>query len=144
SAIRQVSDLYNNKALDTSYLYREYRSWILQKDRSHALQCLRAILRINPSDENARDEAQRLQELQMKEALHDIEVAMSAGDGKRVLALMAELEPFPDVGRERRQVWTQALAKSKEWERSQALIRIEELREEMLRRAEGGYQARLL
>jgi hypothetical protein len=144
SAIRHVSELYHNKTLDTSYLYREYRSWILQKDRPQALQCLRAILRMNPSDQNARDEAQRLQELQMKEVLHEIEVAMATGDGKRILALMAEVESFPDVIPERSVVWSQALALRKELEKSQAHIRVEELKEEIIRLADAGHYERLL
>lgn len=144
SAIRQVQGLYSNEHVDTAYLYREYRSSILQKNFPAALRCLRAILRINPADSNARDELQRLQEKQQGVVWKELEQALKEENEDQVLALLDEIESSSYSVSEENPVWQQARSLRRQVEQQRNARSCQELERGIQELADAGAWETLL
>lgn len=144
SAIRQVQGLYSNEHVDTAYLYREYRSAILQKNYPSAMRCLRTILRINPSDSNARDEQQRLQENQQGVVWKELGQALKEKDDERVLALLDEIESSSYSVSEDNPLWQEAKSLRRQVEQQRSIQSCQELERSIQELADAGAWETLL
>src|SRR5689334_14141702 len=62
--VRRLNELYA-KGIDKDHaLYRDYRRAVMMNDDAQALGILRSIVRLNPEDQNARHEFERLEHKQ--------------------------------------------------------------------------------
>jgi hypothetical protein len=72
-AVRRLNEIYA-KGIDKDHaLYRDYRRAVMLNDDAHALGILRSIVRLNPEDQNARHEFERLEHKQRADKARELE-----------------------------------------------------------------------
>ncbi|MCA1964398.1 MAG: hypothetical protein LDL31_10675, partial [Prosthecobacter sp.] len=72
-------------------LYKDFRAAILSRDNDKALRIVRTILKLNPKDENARSELQRLENRQWQELLEELRAALKTDDEERIASLAEKI-----------------------------------------------------
>jgi len=102
----QVLDrLYAQGVTANHPLYKDFRSAVLLRDDAKALRIMRTILKLNPADENARSELQRLENKHFQDKLEQLRAALKTDDEERIAKLAEEiahaapeekLRPLPD------------------------------------------------
>lgn len=127
STLQRLQDLCRSGNLDAAYFYRDYRSAMLQKDKVAALQALRLIVRIQPADQNAKEELQRIQQRYVQSRLKDLNEAMQRDQAAEVLAIMDELQGLISGDIEQHDTWKKALGIREELRGRKRLLRCEEL-----------------
>lgn len=94
-AVRRLNDAYA-KGIDADHaLYRDYRRAVMLNDDVAALGILRSIARLNPNDQNAKGELDRLEKKQWKEKARQLETlarANNSGEAKQIAQLVDDLE----------------------------------------------------
>lgn len=73
-------------------LYKDLRSAVLSRDDGKAMRTVRLILRLNPNDENAKAEKQRLENKLFQETLDQLRDALKGDDEERISRLTEELQ----------------------------------------------------
>lgn len=100
-AIAPKLDAKTVQALDRVYaqgitanhpLYKDFRAAVLSRENDKALRIVRTILKLNPSDENARSELQRLENKHCQELLHDLRSALKTDDEERIATLVEKIK----------------------------------------------------
>ncbi|WP_395739192.1 hypothetical protein [Prosthecobacter sp.] len=87
---RQIQDLENlyAKGISANHpLYKDFRSAVLSRDDEKSLRIVRTILKLNPQDENARKELQRLENKGLQEKIDLLREALKTDDEERIAAL---------------------------------------------------------
>jgi hypothetical protein len=104
-------------------LYRDYRTQIMKNRVSEAAVTLRSIVRLNPSDQNARQELERLEEKLLGRDLEQLSTLVAAGDERGAVALVDQLEDQRFIGNVKPQgaVWERGLALRREQFKREAL-----------------------
>ena len=137
-AIATVEQLYG-KPMDESHpLYRDYRQAMRERDDSRALNVLRLICRLNPTDANAQNELERLRNKFARHTLSEIVRELSANQIERVDVLVSEVERLGATALAGHPDWEQALNRRQEWLKQVAQQRLE--RE--IEKADQSYAAR--
>jgi hypothetical protein len=104
-------------------LYRDYRAQIMKNRVTDAAVTLRSIVRLNPSDQNARQELERLEEKLLGRDLEQLSTLVAAGDERGTVALVDQLEEQRFVGNVKPQgaAWERGLALRREQFKREAL-----------------------
>lgn len=78
-------------AADHPY-YRDYRRAVMTNDDDRALSILRVVARLNPSDENTKQELKRLEEKLLREKVEALSAALENGDVAGAAAQVTRIE----------------------------------------------------
>ncbi len=98
--IAQRLDAKTVQALDRLYaqgvtanhpLYKDFRAAVLSREDEKALRIVRTILKLNPSDENARSELLRLENKHLQDLLEQLRAALKTDDEERIAKLAESL-----------------------------------------------------
>ena len=110
--VQRLNAVYAKGITVNHPLYRDYRAHIMKNRVDEAATALRSIVRLNPSDSNARQELERLEEKALQRDLEKLAKAVAAGDEHSAVALVDQLEEQRFAGNTRPQgtVWEQGLA----------------------------------
>lgn len=92
--ISALDAVYAKGLSPNSPLYHEYRAAATARDDVKALQIIRTISRVNPSDTNAQSELERLLNKHMHLKLDALRSTLGAGDDGATADLVDELETF--------------------------------------------------
>lgn len=99
--IAQRLDAKTVQALDRLYaqgvtanhpLYKDFRAAVLSREDEKALRIVRTILKLNPSDENARSELLRLENKHLQDVLEQLRTALKTDDEERISKLAESLQ----------------------------------------------------
>ena len=90
--VRALESVYSKGITPNSELYRDYRAAVSSRDETRALQIIRSIVRLNPSDSNARLEFGRWQNKRMLASLKELQAAITSGEWESVASLADEVE----------------------------------------------------
>lgn len=120
--VQRLNTVYSKGITVNHPLYRDYRAHILRNRTDDAMTTLRSIVRLNPSDTNARQELERLEEKALGRDLEKLAKAVAAGDERAAVALVDQLEDQRFSGNTRPQgaAWQQGLALRREQFKRQA------------------------
>jgi hypothetical protein len=91
-AIQALDALYARGISANHPLYKDYRAAVSSRDDARALQIIRSIVRLNPSDANAKAELARIENKLFQLKLHDLRAALAAQDEAAILSELAEIE----------------------------------------------------
>lgn len=82
-------------------LYKDFRAAVLSRENDRALRIIRTILKLNPGDENARSELQRLENRQWQELADELRAALKTDDEERIAGLAEKITAVvPEARRE--------------------------------------------
>ena len=114
--IQRLNAVYAKGITVNHPLYRDYRAHIMKNRLDEAATALRSIVRLNPSDTNARQELERLEEKALQRDLEKLATAVTAGDEHAAVSLVDQLENQRFIGNARPQgtAWQQGLAMRRE------------------------------
>jgi hypothetical protein len=124
--IRLLNSTYGKGVASDHPFYRDYRRAVMNNDDERALSILRVIARMNPTDENTKEELKRLEEKLLRLKLEKLRQIVATGDSAATQAQVVVIEtsglPVPPA----HPVWQQAqVARCQE-----LLRRAEELRQQ--------------
>jgi cell fate (sporulation/competence/biofilm development) regulator YlbF (YheA/YmcA/DUF963 family) len=106
--VRLLNSTYGKGIASDHVFYRDYRRAVLKNDDEHALSILRVIARMNPSDENTKEELKRLEDKLLRVKLEKLRQIVARGDSAATEAQLAQIEtsgvPIPSS----HPVWQQA------------------------------------
>jgi len=93
-AVRVLNDLYNSgsRAEQTKALYRDFRGAMATKDDARALEVIRTISQLDPTDKDAAEQLARLERRVQESALRGLDASLAANDEGRVLRWLARCE----------------------------------------------------
>ena len=133
--VRLLNSTYNKGIASDHPFYRDYRRAVINNEDDRAISILRVIARLNPADENTKQELKRLEEKLLRGKLDHLRQALAKGDSAAALDQLAQIEtsglPLPSS----HPVWQQAQVA-----RCQQLLR----RAELMRRQEAWQDAEAL
>jgi len=90
--IRLLNNAYGKGIASDHPFYRDYRRAIMENDDARALSILRVISRLNPSDENTREELKRLEDKILRVKLESLRQVVATGDAAAIEATLEQLE----------------------------------------------------
>ena len=106
--VRQVNSAYGQGIASDHPYYRDYRRAVLKNDDDRALSILRVIARMNPADENTRQELKRVEEKLLRGKLEKLREVAAAGNSAATQEQLEQIEaaggPLPSS----HPVWQQA------------------------------------
>lgn len=95
-----LEKLYAQGVTANHPLYKDFRAAVLSRENDKALRIIRTILKLNPADENARSELQRLENRHWQELADDLSAALKTDDEERIAGLAERiLEVMPEPRR---------------------------------------------
>jgi hypothetical protein len=89
--VRALNALYAKGISANHPLYKDYRAAVSSRDDGKALQIIRTITRMNPSDANAKAELERLLNKKLHTSVDELKIALQTGDDGAVTRLADEL-----------------------------------------------------
>ena len=109
NATNALNNLYTagSKADQTKALYRGFRGAMATKDEARALEIIRTITRLDPTDADAAQQMSRLENKAREAAVGNLELALTANNEEAILQWLAHCESLEVIECE-------ALAKAKE------------------------------
>ena len=122
-AISQLNDLYSKGITSSHPLYRDYRRAVAERDDVRALSIIRAIVRLNPTDANARHEIHRLEEKEREAACGRLLKAVQSRDSSEILSTLEVVESAGWSGTVNSVILNQARAIRQERDRELAFER---------------------
>jgi hypothetical protein len=87
--VQALDQLYAQGVTANHPLYKDFRAAVLSRENEKALRIVRTILKLNPSDENARSELLRLENKHLQEVLEQLRTALKTDD-EELIAKLAE------------------------------------------------------
>jgi hypothetical protein len=122
-ALDALDRLYSKGISPNHPLYKDYRSAVTSRDDAKAIQIIRSIVRVNPSDANAKSELARLENKLFQLKLQELRASLGDGETESIVVHLAELERL--AGPER-------LAELSEYAKACSIRRAEERKEALL------------
>lgn len=140
--VQALDALYARGITANHPLYKDFRAAVLSRDDAKALQTVRTILKLNPADENARKELQRLDNKRMQEALEQLREALKTDDEERIASLTEGLAASaPEEKLKRVDAYVAGESIRRSLRRRQAERQLPELMAEMLaQQTEGNWR----
>lgn len=89
--VQALDRLYAQGVTANHPLYKDFRAAVLSREHDKALRIVRTIVKLNPSDENARSELQRLENKHGQELLDDLRLALKTDDEERIARLVEKI-----------------------------------------------------
>jgi hypothetical protein len=86
-AVQKLEALYAKGISSNHPLYKDFRTAVMSRDDTKCLQILQTILKLNPADENAKKELQRLRNKKVQEDLDSLKEALKGDDEDRIATL---------------------------------------------------------
>ena len=108
SCVQLLSACYGEGISSDDPLYKDYRAAVLQRDNGRALKVLQSITRLNPTDENAASELDRLDGLVLEARLDELADLINAGVAERIVAAVESIEAFGFKKRLEGKIWCDA------------------------------------
>src|SRR5277367_2800665 len=90
--VRLLNSAYGKGIAGDHPFYRDYRRAVLKNDDARALPILRVIARMNPADQNTKDELKRLEEKLLRLKLEKLRQIVATGDSAAAQAQVAQIE----------------------------------------------------
>jgi hypothetical protein len=90
--VRLLNSTYGKGIAGDHPFYRDYRRAVMKNDDDRALSILRVIARLNPSDENTKEELKRLEEKLARVKVEALSGALEKGDVAAAAAQVARIE----------------------------------------------------
>jgi hypothetical protein len=90
--IQNLQELYKKGITTNSPFYRDCRAAVSSRDDEKALHIIRTIVRLNPSDANAKLELERLRKKKLLTKLEDLKALLVKSDKDAVINLMEEID----------------------------------------------------
>jgi hypothetical protein len=87
ATVQRLDALYAKGITANHPLYKDFRAAVLSRDDTKALQIVRTIFKLNPGDDNARKELQRLENKYRQELLEELKTALKFGDDEKISTL---------------------------------------------------------
>jgi len=106
--VRQLNSAYGKGIASDHPFYRDYRRAVLKNDDDRALSILRVIARMNPSDENTREELKRMEERLLRVKLEKLREVVASGDSAATKEQLAQIEASGASIPSSHPVWQQA------------------------------------
>lgn len=123
--VRDLEALYAKGVSANHPLYKDFRAAVLSRDDIRSLKIVQTILKLNPSDENARKELARLENKRVQEAVDELRVALKTDDEERIAALTESIKAAtPAAKLERLEVYEQGEAVRRTLRKRQARARL--------------------
>jgi hypothetical protein len=91
-AIQALDQLYAKGIGANHPLYKDYRAAVTSRNEVRALQIIRSIARLNPTDANAKTELDRWVNKFFQAKLHDLKKALTHGEEESILHELSEIE----------------------------------------------------
>ncbi|GEP43923.1 hypothetical protein [Brevifollis gellanilyticus] len=89
--VQALDRLYAQGVTANHPLYKDFRAAVLSREDDKALRIIRTILRLNPGDENARSELQRLENKNWQDTLELLRSALKTDDEERIATLAEKI-----------------------------------------------------
>lgn len=86
--VQALDALYARGITANHPLYKDFRAAVLSREDDKCLQILRTILKLNPSDDNARKELQRLDHKRFQQTLAKLREALKSDDDELIACLV--------------------------------------------------------
>jgi len=90
--IQCLQELYKKGITTSSPFYRDCRAAVSSRDDEKALHIIRTIVKLNPSDANAKLELERLRKKKLLTKLEDLKALLVKSDKDAVINLMEEID----------------------------------------------------
>jgi hypothetical protein len=90
--LRLLNSTYGKGIAGDHPFYRDYRRAVIKNDDDRALSILRVIARLNPADQNTKDELKRLEEKLVRVKVEALSGALEKGEVAAATAQVARLE----------------------------------------------------
>lgn len=85
--VQSLDALYAKGITANHPLYKDFRASVLSRDDAKSLQILHTILKLNPTDENAKKELQRLDNKRLQEKVEQLREALKTDDEEHIASL---------------------------------------------------------
>jgi exonuclease VII small subunit len=89
--VQALDRLYAQGVTANHPLYKDFRAAVLSREDDKALRIIRTIHKVNPGDENARSELQRLENKQWQDMLDQLRAALKTDDEERIATLAEKI-----------------------------------------------------
>ena len=89
--VQALDRLYAQGVTANHPLYKDFRAAVLSREDDKALRIIRTIHKLNPGDENARSELQRLENKQWQDMLEQLRAALKTDDEERIATLAEKI-----------------------------------------------------
>lgn len=130
--VRDLEALYAKGVSANHPLYKDFRAAVLSRDDARSLKIVQTILKLNPGDENARKELQRLENKRLQETVEELRAALKTDDEERIATLAEAIRATtPDAKLERLDVYEQGEAVRRALRKRQTRARIPGLMAEL-------------
>lgn len=141
--VHALDALYTKGITANHPLYKDFRAAALSRDDAKSVQILHTILKLNPTDENAKKELQRLDNKQFQEKADQLREALKTDDEERISCLTEELTALGSGDRlQRCDAYSAGQTVRRAWRKRQAEQRLPEMLDEMTAwQSEGDWQA---
>lgn len=140
--VHALDALYTKGITANHPLYKDFRAAALSRDDAKSVQILHTILKLNPGDENAKKELQRLDNKQFQERIEQLREALKTDEEERISCLTETLASMASGDRlQRSDVHAAGQIVRRAWRKRQAEQRLPSLVEEMFaRQSDGDWQ----
>jgi exonuclease VII small subunit len=89
--VQALDRLYAQGVTANHPLYKDFRAAVLSREDEKALRIIRTIHKLNPGDDNARSELQRLENKQWQDMLEQLRAALKTDDEERISTLTEKI-----------------------------------------------------
>ncbi|MES2594572.1 MAG: hypothetical protein V4662_04515 [Verrucomicrobiota bacterium] len=89
--VQALDRLYAQGVTANHPLYKDFRAAVLSREDDRALRIIRTILKLNPDDENARSELQRLENKSWQDNLEQLRSVLKTDDEERIATLAEKI-----------------------------------------------------
>jgi hypothetical protein len=90
--ILDLETLYGRGISANHPLYKDFRAAVLSRDDTKSLRIVKTILKLNPQDDNARKELQRLENKALQEKIDLLREALKTDDEERIATLTEDIK----------------------------------------------------
>lgn len=119
--VREVEALYGKGISANHPLYKDFRGAVLSRDDARSMRIVQTILKLNPTDENAKQELLRLENKRTQEAIEQLRAALKTDDEELIATLTETIKASaPPSKLERLEVYEQGEAVRSALRRRQA------------------------
>lgn len=106
--VQELENLYAKGISANHPLYKDFRAAVLSRDDDKSLNIVKTILKLNPQDENAKKELQRLENKKLQESIDLLREALKSDDEERISILTETIKAIaPAAKLERLDVYHQ-------------------------------------
>ncbi len=135
-----VIGLYKQWSGTSKFLWKKYRDAVIRKDQPVMISVAHRILKLDPSDRSARDEANRILRRHFREQKVKLQELVDAGDQDKALELADQLDRLPFDKLKKGRAWETAI----KWRNALKRESDEKKLKELIRPLPGQCQAREL